>query len=89
MVSNDVIISFWHFRLCGSYDAVSTVQLGDAFLALTGGMAERLDFGQKTLDPRNLFQRIGNAVRSRVWVSCRADVCSLFFVLFFCFSLID
>ncbi|XP_070210636.1 calpain-1 catalytic subunit-like isoform X2 [Littorina saxatilis] len=57
-------------RYHGSYNAVYGGQPGDAYLALTGGVAERIDFEDSDDKPRKIFSRIRNAVNSGAHVTC-------------------
>ncbi|XP_041347251.1 uncharacterized protein LOC121367212 [Gigantopelta aegis] len=57
-------------RFNGSYDSIVHGQTGDAFFALTGGVAERLDHDQKKLDPDYLLERISSALQSGARISC-------------------
>ncbi|KAL8561164.1 hypothetical protein ACOMHN_054535 [Nucella lapillus] len=57
-------------RYHGNYKAVYGGQPGDAYLALTGGVAERIDFDDNEHKSSRLFQRIHNAVNSGALVTC-------------------
>ena len=61
-------------RYHGSYNAVYGGQPGDAFLALTGGVAERIDFEESDEKPRKLYSRIRNAINSGALVTCTVPV---------------
>ncbi|ESP05624.1 hypothetical protein LOTGIDRAFT_102635 [Lottia gigantea] len=57
-------------RFHGSYDEVYGGQPGDAYLALTGGVSERIVFEDHRIEPIKLFHRIRNALRTGALVSC-------------------
>ncbi|KAK6166904.1 hypothetical protein SNE40_023508 [Patella caerulea] len=57
-------------RLFGAYNEVYGGQPGDAYLALTGGVVERIDFDENMIRPEKLFQRVKNSLQSSSLVSC-------------------
>ncbi|XP_048237270.1 calpain-3-like [Haliotis rufescens] len=57
-------------KLHGSYNAVYGGQSSDAYMALTGGISERLDFEEDNIDPDSLFRRVRNSLYTGAFVSC-------------------
>ncbi|VDI35633.1 calpain, invertebrate [Mytilus galloprovincialis] len=48
-------------KLYGSYVEITEGLTADSYLNLTGGVAERIDFTEKKMSPKRLFQRLYNA----------------------------
>ena len=65
------------FRFMGSYNAAHGGWTGDAFVALTGGLAERLEDGAES--KQGFFKRIRNALDCGSIVACTVDVRSGFY----------
>ncbi|XP_041366750.1 calpain-1 catalytic subunit-like [Gigantopelta aegis] len=57
-------------RLHGSYNAIYGGQASDAYLAMTGGVAERVDFDEQRPEPVHLYNRVRNALQTGALVSC-------------------
>ncbi|XP_046333014.2 calpain-2 catalytic subunit-like [Haliotis rufescens] len=57
-------------RLHGSYSVVEGGWPSDAYLSLTGGVAETIDFANYSDHPHHLFRRIANALGSGGMVTC-------------------
>ncbi|XP_041366749.1 calpain-8-like [Gigantopelta aegis] len=57
-------------RLSGSYSAIYGGEPGDAYLALTGGVAERVDFQKQKPEDLDIFINIRNSLRKGGFVSC-------------------
>ncbi|XP_041347254.1 calpain-8-like isoform X1 [Gigantopelta aegis] len=57
-------------RLHGSYNAIYGGQACDSYLALTGGVAEVLDFRKQKPDPDQFFARVRNSLRAGSYLTC-------------------
>ncbi|ESP00170.1 hypothetical protein LOTGIDRAFT_141267, partial [Lottia gigantea] len=61
-------------KLYGSYNSIYGGQPGDAYLSLTGGVVERIDFDENKVSPIKLFKRVKNALKGGSLVSCVVPV---------------
>ena len=72
-----LFVSCVFFRLYGSYNVIHNEQMGDVYLALTGGVAERVDLKKQAFDPLVLYYHITLAVKNGEFVSCFVSVCAV------------
>ena len=60
------------FRFHGGYPKIYGGWAGDAFITLTGGVAERVEMDN--VSPPELFSRIKNALKSGSVIACSCPV---------------
>lgn len=62
------------FRFHGGYPKIYGGWAGNSFIALTGGVAERVEVDD--IDSKQLFRRVKNALKSGSVIACSVPVSS-------------